>query len=238
MADGAVLYESQHGVATIKMDDGKVNALNGPMLEGLMAAFDRAAEEEANVVVLRGRSGRFSAGLDLKVLPTLEKAELHRVLLIFRKLAARIASFPRPVLAAVTGHAIAGGSVILLACDHNIGLEGDYKLGLNEVAIGIALPSFVVELARAALPIHTQNQSLLHGRIYDVPGALQAGLLHETCSPDEFDATVQKRAATLAMLPEPAYSLSKSRLRGHLAEVDEEGFLTQIDKYFAPFLAN
>ena len=142
-------YELDSGVATIRLDDGKVNALSIAMLEALHADLDRA-EKDGAVVVLTGREGYFSAGFDLNVFQN-EPERIVEMLTLGATLCERVLAFPRPVLTAVSGHAIAAGSFLPLCADLRIGLDGPFKLGLNEVKIGLTVPLFVVELARHRL---------------------------------------------------------------------------------------
>src|SRR5258706_4517686 len=135
-------YELHDGIAEIRLDDGKVNALSLEMFAELGGAFDRAKADRA-VVVLCGRPGIFSAGFDLRVLRAGGPAPSEMVRTGF-ELAQRILAFPTPVVIACTGHAIAMGVVLLLSCGYRIGAQGAYQLGANEVAIGITMPRFCV----------------------------------------------------------------------------------------------
>src|SRR6185503_10431701 len=130
-----VSYQLDGSVATITMDDGKVNALSLQMLTELGAALDRATADRA-VVVLTGRDGIFSAGFDLKVLRA-GGPDAWAMLRGGFELAERILSFPTPVLIACTGHAIAMAVFLLLSGDYRVGVDGPYKINANEVAIGL-----------------------------------------------------------------------------------------------------
>src|SRR5204863_9086655 len=121
-------------VGVITLDDGKANAIQAQFLEGLRDALDRAeGDPEVGAVVIGGRAGMFSAGLDLKVLPALPRAEMRTTCLLFGHAMLRDYEFPKPVVAAVTGHALAGGCVLLLTCDFRLGAAGPYRIGLHEV---------------------------------------------------------------------------------------------------------
>ena len=130
-------------IATIAMDDGKVNALSIEMLKTLHAAFDRA-EQDGAVVVLTGREGRFSAGFDLKVFNSGDVDLVVEMLSLGATLAERVLSFPTPVVVACNGHAIAAGSFLPLAADVRIGVDGPFQIGLNEVEIGLTVPWFAI----------------------------------------------------------------------------------------------
>ena len=147
--DEIVQFELRDGIALVRMDDGKANAFSHAMLEALGRAFDRA-EKEARAIVLAGRPERFSGGFDLKVMNQGGPA-VPELVLAGARFAIRVYECPLPVVIACTGHALAMGAVLLLAPDLRLGARGAYKIGLNEVAIGMTLPGFAVELARERL---------------------------------------------------------------------------------------
>ena len=184
MSESRVTVSLVGSVALVRIDDGKVNALGPGLLDSLWGALD-TAEAHAEAVVLAGRPGVFSAGLDLNVVRTSARAAidlLHKGSDIFL----RLAEFPRPVVAACTGHALAAGAVILLCCDVRIGAAGDFKIGLNEVAIGLALPELVVELARKRLSPRHFTVACNTAQIYSPTEATDVGFLD---SADSLDAT-------------------------------------------------
>ncbi len=171
----AVQYEAADGVATVSLDDGKVNALGPAVLEALHAAFDRA-EQEGAAVLLAGRENMFSAGFDLKVFQV-GGEELVRMLELGARLMHRMFSFPRPVVIGATGHAMAAGAFLLLSADRRVGKNGDYKIGLNETQIGLTLPWPVIELARYRLDRRRLDESVVNARIYSPAEAVEVGYL-------------------------------------------------------------
>ncbi len=182
MSESPVTMSLAGNVALVRIDDGKVNALNPALLDGLWGALD-TAEAHAGAVVLAGRPGVFTAGLDLNVVRTSNRAAmdlLHKGTEIFL----RLAEFPRPVVAACTGHALAAGAVILLCCDVRVCSAGDFKIGLNEVAIGLALPELVVDLARARLSPRHFTVACNTAQIYSPTEAVDVGFLDRAGSPD------------------------------------------------------
>ena len=151
--ESLVSYRVEEGIAIVGMDDGKVNALSLPMLMELNGAFDQA-QAEKRVVVLTGREGVFSAGFDLAILRS-GRYEALEMLRAGFELAERVLAFPAPVVMAVSGHAIAMGLFLSLSGDYRIGVEGQYKLTANEVAIGLTMPRAAVEILRQRLnPAH------------------------------------------------------------------------------------
>src|SRR5262245_58938526 len=205
-------YELDQGVATISMDDGKVNALSIEMLGAVLECFDRA-EEDGAVVVLAGREGFFSAGFDLKVFSE-RPDEIVEMLTLGARLSERILTFPTPVVVACGGHAIAAGTFAALAADIRIGVEGDFKLGLNEVRIGLTVPLYVVELARQRLTPAEFNRSLLTAHTYGPREALAAGFLDRDVALDELGAVARETAGELSGLNMDAHAATKERVRG------------------------
>lgn len=199
-------------IAVIRMDDGKANAINFAMLDALNAAID-TAESQAKAIVLTGRDGRFSGGFDLKAFATLGTDGVYRLLDEGASLLLRLYGGPLPVVAACSGHAIAMGTFILMACDTRIGISGDYKIGANETQTGMNLPVFALELARARLsPLHL-TRAMVQAHIYDPSGAVDAGYLDMTTSADQLDTTAMAIAAQLGALPAGAYAWNKQAVR-------------------------
>ncbi|MBI2566147.1 MAG: crotonase/enoyl-CoA hydratase family protein [Candidatus Schekmanbacteria bacterium] len=222
MSSQTIGYERRGKIAWITMDDGKANAINGALLSGVEDALAQAGEESCSAVVLVGRPGFFSAGLDLKTLPVLPRDELLATLAQFTRVSRRLLTFPRPIVAAITGHAIAGGAVLSLCCDHRIAALGEGKIGLNEAAIGIPLPTFVVELGRHRLSVPAQVAAMVHGTLYSVTGAHAIGFLDAVAAPDELAQKAQEAAERLGNLPHLSYTQSKSRLYAPLLAGDAE----------------
>jgi enoyl-CoA hydratase len=213
-------------VATIAMDDGKVNALSIEMLRTVLGCFDRA-EEDGAVVVLTGREGYFSAGFDLKVFSE-RPEEIVEMLTLGARLSERILTFPTPVLVACGGHAIAAGSFVALAADVRIGVEGEFKLGLNEVRIGLTVPLYVVELARMRLSPAEFNRGLLTARFYTPEEAVAAGFLDRVVEPDELAGAARETAGELAGLNMDAYRATKERVRGQALEAFRSAVETEL----------
>ncbi len=218
MMTDLVTYRKDGQLGWIQLDDGKVNAFGSALIEGLHGALDEAERHEPGAVVLTGREGIFSAGLNLKVLPQLEAPNLKRVLDRYVDAMLRVFTFPRPVVAHVCGHALAGGAVTILACDARIGARGPFKIGLNEVAIRIALPTFAIEIAAAAVKQDAFTRTVLHGDVVDPEEALRRGLLDELHEADSSSEAARSFAARLAELPADSYRRTKERIRGPRAE--------------------
>ncbi len=206
-----VTYGLVDSVATITMDDGKVNALSLAMLGELNAALDRAAADRA-VVVLAGREGVFSAGFDLPVLRAGGPEALDMLRAGF-ELSARVLSFPTPVLIACTGHAIAMGVFLVLSGDYRIGAAGPYKFTANEVAIGLTMPRAAVEICRQRLTPSHFNRTVALAEVFSPEDAVTAGFLDRVSPSSELHDLARQVATELSTLDLDAHARTKLRLR-------------------------
>ena len=211
MSDNILSYDLDGDVAVLSLDDGKANAINPATVTALDEALTRA-EGEAGALLLTGREGKLSAGFDLSVMTSGEEA-MQSLVRSGAELLVRWYASPLPTVAACTGHALAMGSLLLLASDTRIGAEGPFKLGLNEVAIGMGLPIFAVELARDRLSPRSFTTATIQGRVYDPAGALEAGYLDRVVPVDELAATARDEAGRLAQLRRGAVGHTKARAR-------------------------
>ncbi|MCU1353661.1 MAG: Enoyl-CoA hydratase/isomerase [Acidimicrobiales bacterium] len=201
-------YRFADGVAVVTLDDGKANAISHAVIDGLHAALDQAEADEARALLLVGREGKFSAGFDL---PTMtESLESMRALVTAgARLQMRIYGLGMPTIAACTGHALAAGALMLLVSDHRVGADLPAKIGLNEVAIGMALPIFAVELARDRLTPREFGPATMQARIYDPAGAVDAGYLDRVVPVDRLLDEAMADAARLAEIRTGAYARTK-----------------------------
>jgi enoyl-CoA hydratase len=214
--DDLTQYELDGNVATIAIDDGKVNAFSIAMLRSLHAALDRA-ERDGAIVVLAGRDGCFSAGFDLKTFG--EGAEpVLEMLTLGARLCERLLSFPTPVVIACPGHAVAAGGFTLLGADVRIGVDGPFQIGLNEVRIGLTMPWFVIALARGRLHPAQFDAAVVHAQMYTPAEAVGAGFLDRVVAPAELRAAAVETASTLAQLDMRAHRETKLRARGETLE--------------------
>jgi enoyl-CoA hydratase len=194
------------------MDDGKANALSDAMIAALLAALTRA-EGEATAMVLVGRPDRFCAGFDLRVMmsgPEAAKSLLGRG----SELLMRLYGASIPLVMACTGHALAGGALVLLTGDVRIGAAGAFRIGLNEVSIGMPVPVLAMELARDRLTSTELSRATLMAQIYAPETAAKAGYLDEVVPAADVLARAKEEAARLGVLAKGAFSATKARLRG------------------------
>ena len=209
-----VTYSIDDGIAQITMDDGKVNAMNWEFFKEMGKSMDQAENDGSKALVITGRPGFFSGGLDMKLLPTLSASEMGDFFTTFARTMLRVFSFPVPTIAAITGHAIAGGAMLTFACDRRFALDGPYRIQMNETLIGIALPSWMFLIARSAIPSRWRNEALLHARAYSPNEALERGILDAVAQDaDSLAAQVKAATAVLSSLNLPAYAASKKNLR-------------------------
>jgi enoyl-CoA hydratase len=198
-------------VAVIQLDDGKANAISHEVIGLFHTALDRSLDE-AEAVAIIGRPGRFSAGFDLAVM-TAGDQPMQELVLAGAELLLRVYGHPQSVVAGCTGHALAGGAILLMAADTRIGAEGDFRIGLNEVGIGMALPTFAVELARDRISSAELTAATVQARVYGPQDAVTAGYLDAVVSADEVAAAAVAEARRLGDLRRGAVAQTKKRLR-------------------------
>lgn len=204
------------GISVVTIDDGKANALDVDVFGELDSVFD-ACEEDA-AIVLTGREGMFSAGLNTKVMASLDDDGLAELLAVFGRTTMRLWLEPRPVVAAATGHAIAGGTILAMACDHTVAAEGKFGWGLTETTIGFPMPGFVITLARGNVRADRLDDLILPGALVDPRTAVEVGFADEIADPGEVLDRALTKARALAELPRTVYAETKRRLRGDAAE--------------------
>jgi enoyl-CoA hydratase len=222
--DRGVRIGIEDGIAWITLDDGKVNALSAARIAEVAEALD-AAEEADALTVLRGREGIFSAGFDLATFQRGLEASVEMVRAGAR-LVERLLAFPRPVLTVCTGHAYPMGAFLMLSADVRFGLAGPWRIGMNEVAIGLTVPRFAVELARHRLT-PPGFARVTTGTLFAPEEALRAGYLDRVLDAGQLDGAVQEEARRLRALDATSFAATKARVNEHALgairrAVDEE----------------
>jgi enoyl-CoA hydratase len=208
---GPLTTTIEEGVAVLRFDDGKANVLSHAAIDAFEGALDRATEE-AGVVCIVGREGRLCAGFDLAVM-TGEPDGMRQLVSRGAELLMRIYLHPQPVVVAVTGHALAAGALLALACDVRIGADVPAKIGLNETSIGMPLPQFAAELARDRLTPTAFTRATLAAEIYDPAGAVEVGYLDRVVPADEVEVAAIAEANRLSAYRVGAYARTKEVLR-------------------------
>ncbi len=207
--------EGSAPVAHLHLDDGKANALNAALVDALEGAIDQAGIDAAGALVIWGRPGCFSGGIDLKLL---RRDDVESRLAELSRIASGLLSLwtaPIPTVAAVTGHAIAGGAVLAMACDRRVAIDDPaFRVGVNETALGMVFPTWALVIARAAIRPDRLTDTMLFGSIYPPREAAAAGLVERVVPAGEFEDAVASVAAQAAALPTGAYGGTKRQLRG------------------------
>ncbi len=211
MTEEIVRFQLSEDVAHITMDDGKANALSHAMIDALNAAFERA-RDDASAVLLSGREGTFCAGFHLGTLLSGPEAA-RKLLTAGAELFMSVYEFPLPVVMACTGHALAGGALLLATGDTRLGVPGEFKIGLNEVQNGMPVPILAHRLAKDRLDPREVVPAVIQAKIYNPEEAAEAGWLDRVVALDELEAASTAEAERLAALPGSAYAASKTSLR-------------------------
>ncbi len=209
---GFVEFELSDRIATLTMDDGKANAFGLEMIAALSEGLDRAAEE-AEAVIITGRPGVLCAGFDLKIIRGDD--EVAKLAMRTAGVEALLQTYmhPLPIVIACTGHSVAAGALLLCAGDVRIGARGEYKLGLNEVGIGLSLPVFGLALAEDRLDSRMVTRAILGAQLYDPDEAAAAGYLDMAVEADDLMATAQQTARDMLELDSAAFASTKQRMR-------------------------
>jgi len=225
-------YRLDGRIAKITMEEGKANVFSIPMLRAVHAALDQADRDHA-VVVLTGRDGYFSAGFDLNTL-TGETTEALHMLTLGATLAERILAFDTPVIIACSGHAYPAGAFLLLAADLRIGADGPYRIGLNEVKIGITVPWFAIEIARHRLhPAHF-DRTVVNATMYRPREAVAPGFLDRVVPATTLRTESLTAAAELAELDPAAHTATKQRARASALKAVRSAIETELTAHPTP----
>lgn len=221
-----VTYQSQENYAIITINNGKANAISHEVISGIHEGLE-IAEKESKVVILTGTNGVFSAGFDLSIMKKSSKDAINLVT-EGSKLSLRMLQFPLPIIIACNGHAIAKGAFLLLSSDYRIGVQGNFKIGLNEVAIGMTMHNAGIAIARARLSEVYLNRSVVNAEIYTPETAIAAGFLDTIVQPEELLNTAISTAKTFGQLNMTAHAETKLKIRKHHLKALENGVLLDV----------
>ncbi len=213
-SDRSVHYDLDDGVATIRIDDGKRNALAPQVLSEIYAALERAEEDRA-AIILTGRESVFSAGFDLKVMKR-GGPEALRMLRLGYSLTARVLEYPYPVIAACNGHCLAMGAFLMLSADYVIGSRGDFRIAANEVAIGMTMPRVAAAMLQHRLTPAACQRAVVLAEYFDADSALSAGFFDELVDPPDLSSRARSLALRFESLNRNAHTASKRRIRRSL----------------------
>ncbi|KTC15688.1 crotonase/enoyl-CoA hydratase family protein [Pseudomonas viridiflava] len=221
-----VSYQLDDGIATLTLNNGKVNAISPDVIAAFNAALDQSEKDRA-VVIVTGQPGILSGGYDLKVMTSSPEAASSLVTQ-GSTLARRMLSHPFPIIVACPGHAIAKGAFLLLSADYRIGVEGSFNIGLNEVQIGMTMHHAGIELARDRLRRSAFNRSVINAEIFNPEGAMQAGFLDQVVSVEALSETARTVATQLKKINMNAHG--KTKLKSRKAFLDTLDAAIELDK--------
>jgi enoyl-CoA hydratase len=214
-----ISYTIENKRAGITMDDGKANAMDFDYFEEMNSALAEIESAGAKAVIMKGRQGFFSGGLDVKLIATLAPNDIDRLAETFARTMLRVFLYPIPTIAVCTGHAIAGGAMLAFACDRRYIMQGNYRIQMNEHAIGIPLPSWMLLIGKSAIPVGVQTEALLHAKAYTPEEAHAAGIFHGLIEEGaDIDASLNTEVNALVSLHMHAYSIAKRRMREKAAQ--------------------
>ena len=215
-----VTLKTEGDVSIIHMDDGKVNVFSPEMIQNFEKIMDQIPTNKGSVLIT-GRPGMFSAGFDLKVMMSSPENAAAMVKSGFYMLK-RVFSFPRPVVAACSGHAIALGAFLLCSSDYRVGCDGDFKVGANELRNNMIVPTPILEIAKFKLTKSHKQRALLNAEMYSIKDSIEPGYIDEVASPESFYEVALTKAKDLATLAHPQYDQTK--------KLDQEDVLPKISK--------
>lgn len=224
-----ISYQLDDGIATLTLNNGKVNAISPAVIEAFNAALDRATQDKA-IVILTGQPGILSGGYDLKVMTSGPQNAIDLVA-AGSTLARRMLAHPYPIIAACPGHAVAKGAFLLLSSDYRIGVEGPFTIGLNEVQIGMTMHHVGIELARDRLRRSAFHRSVINGEMFDPQSAVDAGFLDKVVPAEQLMATALAVAAQFKKINMSAHRKTKLKVRAALLEILDKSI--ELDKQHA-----
>ncbi|USU02352.1 crotonase/enoyl-CoA hydratase family protein [Pseudomonas siliginis] len=218
-----IAYHLEDGIATLTLNNGKVNAISPDVIAAFNAALDQAVADRA-VVIITGQPGILSGGYDLKVM-TAGPKEAVALVTAGSTLARRLLSHPFPVIVACPGHAVAKGAFLLLSADYRIGVDGPYSIGLNEVQIGMTMHHAGIELARDRLRRSAFHRSVINGEMFDPQSAVDAGFLDKVVTAEELQGAALAAARQLKKINMLAHKNTKLKVRKQLLETLDDAIL-------------
>jgi len=211
-------HASKDSIAVLTLRHGKANALDIEFCEALTTRFAALREGNTKAVVLIGQGGIFSAGVDLKRLSEGGADYIRQFLPALHRLYHAVFFHPKPVVAAINGHAIAGGAILAACADRRIMARGTGRIGVTELLVGVPFPALAFEILRFATPVRNLPEFTLSGATYAIDAALERGWVDEVAEPKELLEDAIAVATELAALSAPAFAQTKQQLRAQVAE--------------------
>lgn len=232
------IIDHDHDIRELRLARAPVNALNPELVARLRQAITQAPDDGAAALVISGAPGLFSAGLDIPALLQLDRAAMHAFWDDFFGVCAALARAPIPVVAAVTGHSPAGGAVLALFCDYRVMARGDFRIGLNEVQVGLLVPDCIQAAMRRLAGAYRAERLMVSGTMLDADAALAAGLVDELAEVDQVVARSLAWLDPLLGLPRQAMLATRALARADLARLFDDPAALPVaaflDGWFAP----
>ena len=208
MTEKLATLSQEEEISIITLDDGKANVFSPTMIDHVNSCLDKVPTE-SGALIITGREGMFSGGFDLKIISSGDMKLIQGMTLSGFRLLSRILTFPRPVLAACTGHGIALGTFLLCCCDYRIGAKGDYMIGANEMRTNMVIPIPILELIRFRVSQRHKYRAVLGAEMYSIETAVDAGLMDEIVDQEDLMGSTMLKAKDLATMGHPSYTLTK-----------------------------
>ena len=215
MSEKLATIETKDDISIITLNDGKANVFSSQMTQDINECLDKVSNEKG-CLIITGKEGMFSAGFDLKTLQGGDVKLIQEMTLTGFKLLSRIFSFPRPIIAACSGHGIALGTFLLCCCDYRIGIKGDFMLGANEMRTNMVIPPPILELIKFRVAQSHKYRAVLGAEMYSLSDGKNAGLIDEIVEPEDLFRTAMEKAKDLATMGHPSYSLTKELFIGEV----------------------
>jgi len=226
-----VIDTLQHGpILELRLNRPPVNALSPELMLALRQAVDAAAHDGSRAIVLSGMPRRFSAGLDLPLLLTFDRARIVELWHNLYDLLTTIAGSPLPVAAAITGHAPAGGTVLTLFCDWRVMASGDWKVGLNEVQVGLTLPGVIFRALKLVVGHRQADRLATTGLLMAPEEALGIGLIDEVAPAECVVPRAIQWCQALVALPARAMTGTRAQSRAELVEIFRQDLKNEFDE--------
>jgi len=208
MSEKIATLKKEDDISILVLDDGKANVFSAEMSKQVNDCLDQV-ETEKGCLIITGKEGMFSAGLDLKTIQSGDVDKIMKMSTNAFKLLARIFSFPRPVIAACSGHGIALGTFLLCCCDYRIGVKGEFMLGANEMRTNMVIPTPILELIKFRVNDSHKYRAVLGAEMYTLEQAIEPGLIDEVVKPEDLMKAAKEKAKDLQTMGHPSYSITK-----------------------------
>ena len=231
------IIEHDHGILELRLARPPVNALNPELVTALKQAIEQAPNEGAAALVLSGSPGLFSAGLDIPALLQLDRDAMRAFWRDFFGLCAVLARSRIPVAAAVTGHSPAGGAVLAIFCDYRVMARGEYKIGLNEVQVGLTVPDCIQAALRRLVGPYRAERLLIQGTMLDADDALAAGVVDELIDVDHVVVRTLAWLEPLLQLPRQAMLATRAMARADLTRLFDDPASLPVEEFLEGWFA-